>query len=164
MRVVCGTNVLFSGALFGGNCRSVVRLVSDPDPAASTPLWYADDPEATVLGRAQANGKAGLVVRRFADWTSVYSAAPLTCPGVLRALARAAGVHLYCDRDDALYVNNRYLGIHAQHGGRRTVRSPFPVIVTDLWTGDLVVSHRDQLTIELPQYATGVYEYRAAPD
>jgi putative PIN family toxin of toxin-antitoxin system len=29
MRVICDTNVLLSGVLFGGNCRSVIRLVSE---------------------------------------------------------------------------------------------------------------------------------------
>jgi putative PIN family toxin of toxin-antitoxin system len=40
MRIVCDTNVLLSGLLFGGNCREVIRLVSEGrvDGFTSNPL------------------------------------------------------------------------------------------------------------------------------
>ena len=39
----------------------------------------------------------------------------------LRAFCRANGVHLYCETDDVVYVNARYIAIHATDGGEKTL-------------------------------------------
>ena len=134
-------------------------VLGNPAPAANVPVWYADDPEAAVLGTLRTNGKPGLVMKRFAHWTSVYSAAPLTEPSVLRALAHAAGVHIYSDSDDACYVNNRYVCLHARNGGRKRIRFPEPVTVTELFTGRTITTCSRDVVVYLDKNATGIYPY-----
>ncbi|NPV49225.1 MAG: hypothetical protein HPY69_19950 [Armatimonadetes bacterium] len=135
------------------------RQIGNPAPAAVAPLWYAEDPEAEVLGRLRANGKPGLVRRRFPDWVSVYSSAPLTDPAVLRDLARTAGVHIYSESGDAFYLDNRYFGIHVGAAGPRRIRFPEPVTVRDLWSGKVLAEHTVEFVADLREYGTGVYEY-----
>lgn len=83
---------------------------------AVTPLFASDDPEAEVWGRYVTDGAGALASRRFADYASWYTAVGNLPTAVWREVARAAGVHLYGETDDPLYVNNRLLGVHMQSG------------------------------------------------
>lgn len=132
----------------------------NPDPQASAPLWYCADPDAEVLGRLQAGGQPGLVRKQLDDWVSVYSSAPLTDHDVLRRLAREAGVHIYCDQGDAFYMDNRYFSIHAGVAGPREITFARPVTVVDLWTAEVLCESQTSLRLQLPQFASGLYEYR----
>jgi hypothetical protein len=137
------------------------RRLGNPAPAAKAPLWFAADPEAEVLGRLSANGQPGLVRKRLAHSTAVYSSAPLTDPAVLRDLVRAAGVHIYSVSGDAFYLDNRYFCLHAGEGGTRRVQFPGPVTATDLLTGQ-TQGPAPVVEINVPQYGTALYEYRTA--
>lgn len=50
--------------------------------------------------------------------------APLTEPAQLRALAQAAGAHVWCDSDDAVFANDRQLLFVAQSDGEKSIRLP----------------------------------------
>lgn len=91
-----------------------------------SPLFYPDqsDTGITVLGRYVDNDKPALVARRFDDWTSVYCGTKTIGSDVLRSLASAAGCHVYCDSDDQLYANNRFVAIHAARAGRKHIHFP----------------------------------------
>jgi len=101
------------------------------------PVFSADDPQATVLGRL-ADGRAGLVRREMGGWTSVYSAAPKLPTALLRQWAAAADVHLYL-RDprphDVIYANRSVLALCASEAGSRTVNLPRDCDVFDLLDG-----------------------------
>ncbi|MCD4823684.1 MAG: hypothetical protein K8S55_03690 [Phycisphaerae bacterium] len=92
------------------------------------PLFYPGqaDPHITVLGRYLDNDKPALAARRFDDWTSVYCGTKTIGSDVLRSLASAAGCHVYCDSDDQLYANNRFVAIHAAKAGRKHIQFPVP--------------------------------------
>lgn len=56
-----------------------------------SPLFYADDSDAQVVGKLVGSGRAGLVVKPMDGWTSIYSAAmTLRPPALMRNLARLA--------------------------------------------------------------------------
>jgi hypothetical protein len=101
------------------------------------PIAYADDEEAATLGRLP-DGKPGLVVKGFGDWTAVHSVAPLLPTRLLRNLARLAGAHTYLDTDDVVWASESLVGVCAHEGGRRTVRLPKTATVDDLYTGENV--------------------------
>ncbi len=94
-----------------------------PDTRVS-PAFYADDPEALVLGIAENSGRAGLVVKEGDGWRSIYSAAPLLSWPLLRNIARWAGVHLYSEQGDMIWANDQLLVIYSQEAGQRTIRFP----------------------------------------
>lgn len=85
------------------------------------PVFLARDAHAEVLGVMEGTSLPGIVRRRFADWTSVFSSAPRLTPAFLRRLARDAGCHLYLTTGDPLFVDNGYLGLHAATSGRKTL-------------------------------------------
>ena len=42
----------------------------------------------------------------------------------MRGIAKFAGVHVYCDSEDVLYVGRRYITFHAASSGKKTLRFP----------------------------------------
>ncbi len=112
------------------------------------PIFYADDPDARVVGRMVDGKQPGLVVKQQDGWTSVYSGAMQLPQGLMRNLARAAGVHVWLDTDDALYTDGQYVGIHAATEGTKTLTLPGRFHVLDAITGQHVASNGR--TVSLP--------------
>ncbi len=121
------------------------------------PVVHADDPEVKVLGRLPDGTRAGLVVRRFPGWTSVFSAAPVLPAGLLRNLARSAGVHLYTEGDEVVYANRGILAVNVNAGGPRTLHLPRPARVTELFTGKVLGDKVQQFTADIPAKGTALY-------
>jgi len=129
-----------------------LRIAMDPHPARLdvktdsgvygagfevSPVFFADDPRATVQGRL-ADGRAGLVRRNLGAWTTVYSAAPKLPAALLRDLAAQAGVHNYLPKPqshDVVYANHSLLALCAAEPGPRTVVLPRACDVFDLFEG-----------------------------
>jgi len=102
-----------------------------------SPAVVPDDPAATVLGTLP-DGRPGLVVKDFGDWTAVYSSAPMLPTRLLRNIAELAGVHTYIDTEDVVWASRGVVSITAAAGGARTVRLPRASTVTDLYAGTTV--------------------------
>lgn len=112
------------------------------------PLFYADDPQARVVGRLVETGQAGLVVKPIEGWTSVYSAALQLPPALIRNLAHAAGVHIWLDTDDAVYTDGQYAAVHAASDGPKVLHLPVPCRAFDAVTGERLDG--DGSTVTLP--------------
>jgi hypothetical protein len=125
------------------------------------PLFHVKDPEATVLGQvvySLGRCKPGLAVKEFADWRSVYCAAPNVPAPVLRGIAREAGVHLYSDAGDVLYATPDLLAVHTAVGGPRTFRLPGAVeVVYDLYNGGVTVARTDRFDVVLAPASTSLW-------
>ncbi len=98
------------------------------------PVVYADDPAAVVLGTL-ADGHAGLVAKKYPNWTAIHSSAPMLPTPLLRNIARAAGVHLYIDTPDVVWASKRLLAVCVNNGGPRTIHLPRAANVRDLYGG-----------------------------
>jgi hypothetical protein len=106
-------------------------------PDKVSPCFYAADPDAVVLGTL-ADGRPGLVVKQYPDWTAVYSAAPLLPAALLRRLAKQAGVHLYIDSEDVVWATRDLLAVSAREPGPRTLHLPREATITDVYSGQSV--------------------------
>jgi hypothetical protein len=126
------------------------------------PLFYLADPEAISLGFLVDREKPGFGYRRFDQWTSVYSAASAMPPAVLRGIARMAGVHVYNDKDDAVYANDAYVAMHASSTGERTVRLRRPAIVVDAVSGRRVAEGTDRFTTQMTAGQTGLWRLESS--
>ncbi len=122
------------------------------------PVFSPDDPRATVLGTLHQTSTPALAVRRFSDWTSVFSLAPSLPTGVLRAFAIDAGVHLYVDTDDAVYANASFVGLHGDEAGTRTIRFREPVRVRDVDTDRVLADETASLDFDLAEKSTALFE------
>ncbi len=93
-----------------------------PEVPLFTPLKRND---VKVLAVLQENDEPAIALRRYKNWTSVYSAVNYLPAEFLREICRDAGVTIYDSKFDALWVNDRWLGVHiGQRGGKRTFHVP----------------------------------------
>ena len=130
------------------------------------PLFTVDDANARTLGTVvinQGRCEPGFVLREEEGWASLYSAAPNLPAGVLREVARYAGVHVYCDTEDVLYADRNYVALHTVRAEHKTVHLPRRADVWEVFDGRLV--GRDCTTFSDPMAAgaTHLYYYGPAP-
>jgi hypothetical protein len=129
------------------------------------PVFFADDPAATVLGRLRDGGEAAFALRQHAGWRSVYLAMLNFGPQLLRNLAAFAGAHVWCDSNDVLYANRSILCLHSAGAGAKLIRLPAPAVVTDLWTDETTPSPVSEIRISMPPYRTQAWrtQYEGNP-
>jgi hypothetical protein len=136
---------------------------------AITPAFVVDDPDAEAVGRlrlpplekgAAKQGGVGLALQAMDGWMSVYCAAPLLTPALLRNLARAAGGHVYLDTGDALSVDNRFLCVHAATDGHKTLHLRQPATVQDAMTGAVLAEKATTVTLPMKRGETRLLEVR----
>jgi len=121
------------------------------------PVFWADDPQAVVLGRLTPGGKAGMAVREFGTWRSVYCASPTMSTALLRGLARYAGAHVYSRSDDPFYANHSYAMIHTATGGLKQITLPEPRDVYDALSGESVARATATIRLEIPEQTTRIF-------
>ncbi len=84
-------------------------------------------------GGAAGNGKPG--ARGADDYAVLWSAALPLPASLLRATARYAGCHIWCEADDVIYASDSFVALHSVKAGRRVVKLPRACHVTDALTG-----------------------------
>lgn len=131
------------------------------------PIFYCDDPTAKTLGRLlPTHGGAleycgcewsGFAVKEFKNWKSVFIGVPNVPSNILRNIAYYAGAHVYCDDDDVVYANKKFLAIHTNNGGYKRIKLPKRSDVYDAFSEEIVAKDVEEFTDHLPQYATKLY-------
>ena len=125
------------------------------------PVFHVADDSALTLGNvvySQGRCRPGFVVKEFANWKSIYSAAPNLPAPILRGISGYAGVHLYSDKGDVLYATPQLLALHSQAGGERTIRLPKAVeVVHELFDDQPVAENTDTFHVTLPPSSTFLY-------
>ena len=66
------------------------------------------------LWRLRFRSAPAVAAKTFAEYTSVYSAVGNWPAALYRELARSAGVHIWYEGSDPVYINSRLIGIHMQ--------------------------------------------------
>lgn len=131
------------------------------------PVTYISDSEATILGYMKDNGKPGLGVKKFDDWTSIYSSAVNLDVDLLRNLCKAAGVHIYSEsNNDVIYSNANYVALHSAVGGKKTIKLDGTYAVYDEFSGKYVSYGTDTIEFDLLSNDTVLFrlEKPFAPD
>lgn len=116
----------------------------------TAPAFYIDDSKAEVIGKYETSGKPALGYKKIGNHTAYYSAlGGLTTP-VFREVARQAGVHIYHEGSDPVYVNNRLIGIHIQGSTAPTISLPLnkAIVLQELFDGGQVTAQNG--TCQLP--------------
>lgn len=95
------------------------------------PSYFAIPEDASVLGEYTQTGLPSFVVHEsrharepHLDWTSVFLGEPPVPAGLIRALAQAAGAHVWSFGDDVVHVRPPFLTFHATSSGPRTLALP----------------------------------------
>ena len=115
------------------------------------PLFEITDNEATVLARYAQSGKAAAALKKTDAATNVYSAVGNLPVEFYREIARLAGVHIFHEGANPVYVANRLLGVQLQQGGSLRITLPDGAATTfeDLYDGGTVKSEGGVLELNL---------------
>lgn len=111
---------------------------------------------AAVLGTLP-DGSPGLVVRRYPDWTAVWSAAPNLPTDLLVRLAELAGVHRFVTTPDVVWASRELLALNVNDAGPRLITLPGPARVTDLYAGQPIAEKTDRFEVAMPAGATKLW-------
>ncbi|MBR2949871.1 MAG: beta-galactosidase [Lachnospiraceae bacterium] len=127
------------------------------------PLFTVEkDPAVRELGTVviqQGRSETGFAIRENETYTTVYSAGPNIPPGVLRELARYAGVHVFTEEEDVMYANGHFVMLHTVRGGDKTIRLPKKTNVWDAFTGRKVAENTHVFTDRMERRTTRLYFY-----
>ena len=116
-----------------------------------SPLFAVTDPDAEIWGRYAESGAAAVARKTLEDCTSYYCAVGNLSHRVLRKIVRNAGVHIYYEGDDPVYVNDRLLAIHAVEGGSVTLHLPRDCSAEELFDGGSYTTTDRKLIVEIPK-------------
>lgn len=87
------------------------------------PWFYPASGFDRLLGSTP-DGKAALVTFKRNGVTHIFSTLMNLPPDLIRELARNAGVHLYGDGSDPVFIGNDIVAIHGKTGGRKNLLLP----------------------------------------
>jgi hypothetical protein len=136
------------------------------------PLFVARDAEATTLGTVvlnQGRCEPGFVLREHRqangelEWASLYSAAPMVMPGVLRECARYAGVHIYTDAEDVFYADRDHVMLHTVRGEVKTVYLPHRADAWEVYSDRQVGRDCTSFQDAMEAGTTNMYYYGQVP-
>lgn len=139
----------------------IMRFVSGEGSYGSDqkegPVLFAKNGQS--LGQVAGTEDSGLAVKKFADWTSVFSLAPNLPPSLLRGIAASAGLPVYNAFDgDVTYVGDRLFAVHTYGGGRRTFTVPAKDgVVRELLHGKEAKIQNGSFSFELPEKSTSLF-------
>jgi len=88
------------------------------------PEFYTEDEGARVVARLAETNHPALSIKECDGYTSIYSATRYLDAKVVKAIARAAGVHIYVDTDEVLYACEGFVTVHASSTGKKVIRLP----------------------------------------
>ena len=114
------------------------------------------DKNVSVLGRYAANGKTATAVKRFPEWSSIYCAAPGGLDAqLLFNIAKENGIYCAADRPGLICdVNDFFMNIHAQKGGKYRINLPLKSTVKDAITGKTVAVNAESFICDIEAQQT----------
>jgi len=115
------------------------------------PAAIITDSQVNTLGRLK-NGKGETVIaqKQFPTHKAILATFPLQDTDVFRELFKAAGCHVYNEKNDFTYAHSNLLLLHTADGGQRTIHlrngkkldlvlPPASTWLTDVETGEVVI-------------------------
>ena len=103
-------------------------------------------------------GGDGVTTSAQDTWTSVLSPSPDLSAGDLRRIAEDAGVHIYCDADEAVCASRNLVSLHTATGGRRHIRLPRTcAVVKELFSDRVVATDAREFEDDLAAPSTALY-------
>ncbi|MBU2904101.1 hypothetical protein KO529_04835 [Arenibacter algicola] len=113
-----------------------------------SPKFSVDDDNLTVFGEYEDGGNA-FALKQFENYNMCYAGSGTIPFRVLRELARNAGVHIYYEGNDPIYVNSRLVGIHHVNDKDAVIHMPSDCGGEVLFGGERIVSANKKFHLNL---------------
>lgn len=97
------------------------------------PLFYPDDDSAEELAYFVSTGYPAVALKELDGYRSIFYGAKHINSKTLRAIAKFAGVHIYSESEDVIFVGRNYITHHASSSGRKHIRLPKKSTVTEVY-------------------------------
>lgn len=132
-----------------GTSRTVITNFSHPATAGilegsfgpdfvTKPRFAVDDPNVIALGRYTDNAGVSLAVKKIDKSKIIFCGSTLLTPGLIKAAARDAGIHIFSDSEDTLYAGYGTITMHTKSSGIKKISLPLPMDVVDLYSGEVI--------------------------
>ena len=105
-----------------------------------------------------ADGSPAVVVRRTEGATDVFLGVPALTPELVRALAKAAGVHVFTEDNSAVWATDSYISVQAHKAGPLLINTGKAGTVFDALDGR-PLGEGPSVTVEFAQGETRVFRY-----
>ncbi len=77
---------------------------------------------------------------------------------LLRAVARHAGCHIWCEENDVVYASDSIASIHSVKSGPRVLKFPGRFTVTDAVTGERIGRGLKEVKLRMKAPETRIFE------
>jgi hypothetical protein len=137
--------------------------IGGPRPISPSFAVAESQPGVEVLGRYAGTGEAAIAMKSGGGCPTVFWGGLQVPASALRALARLAGAHIYCDSDDIVGAGPGFVSLHVTTAGEKTISLPerWPAVV-DLITGETIARRTNGFTLAMEAGETRLIG-RAAP-
>lgn len=119
------------------------------------PSFSVDDAGAETL--ITAGGRAVMAVKKFDNYSSVYTMVPLT-KELLQGLCDYAGVHVYSRTYDVFSASKGFIMLHNSTNGKKKVSLPGRYDVVELFSGREVGKGITEFTEDFDKQTTRIYK------
>lgn len=116
--------------------------------AALYPMFYADDPDAVTVASFLTSGYPAVSVKKCDGFTSVHFGAKIITAETVRAIARFAGCHIFCETRDVIFAGRNYITFHASESGQKTIRLPRPARVEEVYENKIYAEAATEFTFD----------------
>ena len=121
-------------------------------------LFAVGDEQSGVepLARQIDGGRVGMAARDMDGWRSILFCGVRLDPAMFRALAREAGVHIYCDSNDSVSASSAHVAITALGDGPKTLRLPRRLDLFDIFGGESIARNADTVVLPMTKGETRI--------
>ncbi len=112
-----------------------------------SPLFTVDKTGCEILAVYEQSGLPAGALKERAGGIDAWFSCGVVPGEVLRQIAKRAGVFLWHDGDDPVYVNQSMFGMYSYAGGEKTVAFPRDCTLTDLYNNQVYQTENCKLTI-----------------
>jgi beta-galactosidase len=122
--------------------------------------------EIGILKHWQQEGASIIWTKNDGTYLDVYTAHEVFLNGTVKLSAqflqdywKKAGVHIYLNSNDVLYIGHSWLCIHSVEGGKRNISFPVKISLTDPATGKILKKNADKIELDLAPGSTVLYHF-----
>ncbi|MBR7155776.1 MAG: hypothetical protein IKD22_02975 [Lentisphaeria bacterium] len=122
------------------------------------PLFYISDKKAEKLGVFQNTALTAVARKKTAGGATVVATMlPVMTPQLLRKLFQQQGMHIFCESSDPIYFDGRFIAIHANSDGRKTLRLPEAAEWYDLFRYKKVSGKAKEYSLQMVRGQTEIF-------